>query len=278
MDPRAPHSRFALAEGDPAGIQVLRYHLPGQGSVQLPRSEVERTEGELARQIELLDRWGFTLITFGDYRLYLKGDLHLPRKPLILTFDDCIRQVHEMVLPVLRDDGARAVVFAVTGSTPASTGHEAHRTPGGLPFDPEHLIALHEAGCEIGSLTCTNRPLPFLACAAMREELTLSKKILEGLIGEPVVSLAYPSDLVSPEAKRQVAESGFEFAVCGAARSTPFGNDLFEIRRHSVRPTTGTLGLAMSAFAPVARLDRLRLRSIPRFGREPDPLQSGVAQ
>ena len=244
----------------------------------LSSQEVRRIGTDLGRQIELLDRWGFTLITFGDYRHFLKGDLHLPRKPLVLTFDDCIRNVHQSVLPVLQVGGTRAIVFAVTGTTPPSAGHSLHTPPGVLPFDGEHLLALQEAGCEIGSLTCTNRPLTLLAPEASQNELLRSKEILEGLLGASVFSLAYPADMVSPEVKRLAAETGFEFAVCGATGNSVFGDDLFEIPRHTIRPTTGTVGLALRAFAPVNRFERLRQRSVSRLGRDVERMSPETMQ
>ncbi len=43
------------------------------------------------RHLELLDRWGFTTVTLNDIRLSQEGELNLPAKPVIITFDDGYR-------------------------------------------------------------------------------------------------------------------------------------------------------------------------------------------
>ena len=35
-----------------------------------------------------LEKLGFTTITFEDYHLFREGKLNLPKKPIIVTFDD----------------------------------------------------------------------------------------------------------------------------------------------------------------------------------------------
>ena len=80
------------------------------------------------------------------------------------------------------------------------------------------------AGMDIGSHTHTHRILSHLDADSQRDELGQSREILEGMLGEPVTSVAYP--VGSPESYGpetcQIAESlgyrvGFNF-IAGVNR------------------------------------------------------------
>lgn len=260
-DPSGP----PFTEGDPSSIQVLRYRLP---SASDPTPAGTLLAGAVMdRQFELLDRWGFTLITFDDYRLFREGELHLPRRPIIVTFDGGIHALHRDVLPSVRLNGFRVVVFAATGTSPVQRNTDAGRTTKDAPFDPDHLIAFHESGCEIGSLTCSNTPLCGQPADVIKRELARSREILEHVIGTPVLTLAYPGDRTSELVKRAAQEAGYLCAVCAQTPHPVFGSDLYEIRRRTIDARTSTLGLALTAFAPGSRLGTFGLRSISRMRR-----------
>ncbi len=253
-----------LAEGDPYGITVLRYTIPSR-HLSPPRGSRDVPPGNiLRRHLDLLDRWGFTLITLSDCRLFLKGELHLPRKPVVLTFDGGPPELYRTLLHVFREIGGRAVVFVASGDP--STTHTHTRST--LAACGDHLHALAETGSEIGSLTCTGRPLPSLPAEVVEGELTRSKALIEDLLDMPVHSCAYPHDAVTPAIKRMVIKAGYDFAVGGGASPTVFGTDLYEIGRRPVGITVGPLGLAMQVFGPRERIKRMRLKSLARLGQD----------
>ncbi len=259
----APFHRNAdFSEGDPSTIQVIHYLLPEQKQVTglgapIPVDAMEH-------QFELLDRWGFTLITFEDHRLFREGELHLPRKPLIVTFDGPTHAVTRHILPFLRTNGLRAVVFVRTGLRPLDGMPGADQSDAEFQLDTGHLMALQNAGCEIGSLTCSNRPLVAMAEDAVRRELHSSREILEKATGTQVLTLAYPHGETSPTVKRIAEESGYLYAVGGMTPHMVFGSDLLEIRRRTIDQDTGTMGLALSVFSPGSKLGSFGRRSLAR--------------
>ena len=52
-----------------------------------------------------------TIVTLLDIIKHLYNDIKLPRKPLLLTFDDGFREMHEIVFPILKQKGVQAVFF-----------------------------------------------------------------------------------------------------------------------------------------------------------------------
>src|SRR2546425_1411852 len=94
-------------------LPVLLYHKidripPG---ARYPRSYVtpERFEAQLA----FLRRRGYESISFADYLAYRRGAGRLPRRPVIVTFDDGYRSNRDVALPLLQQYGFRATIFLV---------------------------------------------------------------------------------------------------------------------------------------------------------------------
>jgi peptidoglycan/xylan/chitin deacetylase (PgdA/CDA1 family) len=241
-------------EGDPLNISVLRYRSAGRGT-DVRRVDQEASE-VFRKHLELLDRWGFTTITLSDYGHFLRGELHLPRRPVILTFDGL--DLLAPLLAPLREVGGRAMVFVATGSLEGGTGDR------GVP----RLRELLDAGVQVGSLTCTQRDLATLTSCERAEELLRSRETLEDLLGVPVESCAYPFDAVNLDVKRSALESGYAFGLTGPRGPRLFGTDHLEIRREEIDLTSGVFNLALRAFAPTDRLRRLRTRTMALVTKE----------
>src|SRR5512137_113288 len=94
-------------------IRVLLYH-----HISVAKS-THKTPGMMVqadsfrRHLELLDRWGYTAITFDDVRLHLAGELNLPNRPVIITFDGGYADVYDTAFPLLQEYGMKAVVFVI---------------------------------------------------------------------------------------------------------------------------------------------------------------------
>src|SRR3989454_4661535 len=110
-------------------LPVLLYHKidripPG---ARYPRSYVtpERFEAQLA----FLRRRGYESISFADYLAYRHGAGRLPRRPVIVTFDDGYRSNRDVALPLLQQYGFRATIFLVA----ERIGGDQTVGPGGIP-------------------------------------------------------------------------------------------------------------------------------------------------
>jgi peptidoglycan/xylan/chitin deacetylase (PgdA/CDA1 family) len=159
-------------------------------------ADLSVTPDALARQLQVLQRQGYTGVTFG-------AAVHEPDvgRRVAVTFDDAFLSVLELAKPVLDELGWPATVFAVSDHVRdgwplawsgterwLTTEHEAELRG----MDAAQLQALAAAGWEIGSHTATHPSLPALAADELQEELERSKADLEALLGLPMDSIAYP--------------------------------------------------------------------------------------
>lgn len=210
------------------------------------------SEHNFRRQLELLDRWGFTSITFEDYRLFLEGKLDLPRKAIIITFDDGYEDTYALAFPLLKEFGMKAVVFVLGDRRITTNIWDSVR---GEPassrlLNDKQILELHQNGFEIGAHTLTHARLPMLPRERAWEEISRSRMFLETLLNGPVRTFAYPYGLVNTTVKEMVREAGFLFA-CGAFSGPAcMDQDYFEIRRILVSQQDNVLTFLLKIFAP----------------------------
>src|ERR1043165_973668 len=96
---------FTKTQGNPRLIKVLMYHRITD-SVELARSNWTCVHvDDFRRQLMLLNKWGFSAITFEDYRLFCKGEIALPKRPVIITFDDGYLDTSALAFPILQEFG-----------------------------------------------------------------------------------------------------------------------------------------------------------------------------
>jgi peptidoglycan/xylan/chitin deacetylase (PgdA/CDA1 family) len=206
---------------------------------------------DFRRQLELLDQWGFTPITFRDYRLFLEGRLDLPKKPIILSFDDGYLDTYELALPVMLDMGFKAVIFVLGEKKIKSNYWDRHlEIPDAPLMVGRQIVELHEAGFEIGSHSLTHPKLPELAEDELWEQVCRSRILLEILLDSPVHTFSYPYGLLNPAVKEAVKNAGYRFACAVGSGPAVFGDDHFEIRRITVLGRTTTAGFALRLLTP----------------------------
>jgi len=212
----------------------------------------------LRRQLEFLDRRGFTAITLADYCLALKGELELPKRPVILTFDDGYQDTYDLAFPLLREFGVRAVVFVL--ADPAvrynawDDGLDVPRAP---LMSIGNVCAMHAAGFEIGAHGMTHADLPSITEREAWREIAHAKTALEGMLGAPVNSFAYPYGRVTERVRRLVVDAGYETACGVYTGPSRCGDDPFDILRVTIPGSITTAGFELKASLPVERLHRL---------------------
>jgi peptidoglycan/xylan/chitin deacetylase (PgdA/CDA1 family) len=217
-------------------LLVLLYHNVGRP----PRGRglpAHYVEPELLRaQIRCLQRAGHTFLTAARALSWLEGAETDLRRPVLLTFDDGLVNLHARALPVLAEEGVPALVFVVAGQVGGRTAWEpnpAHRDNPLLTW--EQLIEMQAAGVAIGSHTLTHPHLTDLPPEQVVEELRESKRRLENGLGTAVETLAYPYGDFNAQAELAAREAGYR-----AGFSTRLGlntpeTDRLALRRVNVR-------------------------------------------
>ena len=215
-------------------IPILMYHAvaqhPAAGIYRLSvRPEM------FAAQLALLQREGFTTLTFSHLAAALERAEDLPPRAIVLTFDDGYADFHREALPLLVEHGAVATVFVTTGWV-----HDAGE-PTGAP--PDRMLSWRQidevsAAIEIGAHSHTHAQLDQLPDAALRRELSLSKALLEDRLGKEVPAVAYPYGYSSVRVRAAVLAAGYRHAAGVANVATRPHDDLLALPRLTIKRST----------------------------------------
>lgn len=87
------------------------------------------TTAQLSNHLEVLTTKGFEFITVGDWLSYIYQGVALPRRPVLLTFDDAYASCLTLAYPVLKAFGARATLFVPTAYVGSTSSWDTDAAP-----------------------------------------------------------------------------------------------------------------------------------------------------
>lgn len=214
----------------PLQVPVLMYHEIADIAVTPSRLAV--APDAFADQLAYLRDEGFNAITAGELSKILAGGPgELPERPVVLTFDDGYGDFYSQGLPLLKQHGFTGTIFMTTGWI----GKEDEKK---RMLNWRELAEVEQAGIEIGAHTCKHPQLDQLPENLIREELYVSKSLLEDNLGLPVPGLAYPFGYSNAKVRRVTQELGYAYAYAvDNALSTSAAN-AFAIPRLTVKRIT----------------------------------------
>lgn len=229
-------------------IKVLMYHRIVKNEKK-GRDKYSVTIKDFRTQLKVLEMLNFTPITFQDYKLYLEEKLTLPKKPIILTFDDGYLDTFELAIPALLDFDMRAVIF-VMGDRSLQRADWDEKKSGSELMSNEQILVASTLGFEIGAHSMNHKNLTELSEIELREELMDSMKSIESILGKQIYSFAYPYGATNEKVSRITEECGFTFG-CGVYSGPPaFSEDFFDFRRFSIGSRTGILRFLLYMVTP----------------------------
>jgi peptidoglycan/xylan/chitin deacetylase (PgdA/CDA1 family) len=227
--------RPTTLSGNPGRTRVLMYHRILQDNMPGPQHQYWLSQKEFRRQMRFLVRHGFTSMTFEEYWLYKNGQFCLPRKPVILTFDDAYVDTYAIAFPILRELGLKAVIFAVADPDIHTSIWDSDVAGGVAPLmSTNQLREMRKAGFEIGSHGLHHKALSLLAPQEAWVEISRSRAILESAIQASVQTFCYPYGSLNVSVKKMVRDAGYRMGVSAWAGPARFGRDDYQIRRIAV--------------------------------------------
>ncbi|MEI6435211.1 MAG: polysaccharide deacetylase family protein [Bacteroidota bacterium] len=178
--------QFSLLIPSRRGLPVLMYHKISESGAD----GLTVTTRQFEQQLQYLKQQGYQSIGFKKLKSLVNDGMPLPRKSIILTFDDAYRNFLELALPLLKKYQFSATVFvpvAYIGKTNIwDNGGEA------IMNDQElKRLALNDE-IEVGLHSFLHRSFGDMTPAEIRDDLESCSKTLR-FHGIPFVkTLAYP--------------------------------------------------------------------------------------
>jgi len=172
------------------------------------------------RQMAYIKNHGYDVIRLDELVKATKAGKSLPRKTVVITFDDGYENNYTAAFDILKKYGFPATIFVPSDKV---------NQPGYLNWNQiKDMVA---GGITIGSHTRTEAYLPDLSLAQQKDEIQESKRILEENLGVSIDYFCYPIGGFSDQIKGIVQEAGYK-AACATNRGYDrFNKDVFELNR-----------------------------------------------
>jgi peptidoglycan/xylan/chitin deacetylase (PgdA/CDA1 family) len=257
---------------------LMLHHVEAQAAAALappprhPDSYLSRRQ--LAALLDLLGNGGYRTFTLAEAVARCAAGRRLPRRSVVLTFDDGCRCFRDQALPELAARGMTATLFAVSGELGGSNAWD--RQPGAPAERLETLLSAADlrevaaAGIEVGSHGRHHLDLTACGAAALADEVAGSRAELAAALGAPVHTFCYPYGRLDAAARAAAEHAGYAAAAAIHGVSAARRGDPFALPRLTVNPRDSRFELrlkASGAYAWWSRLPRLGiLRTLRRAG------------
>jgi len=181
---------------DGTRVSVLGYH---DFSETLPETEMRINTTKFRTQLETIIQRGITIISLQDFIAWKRGDLELPEKCVLLTFDDGWLSVYTDAFPILKELGLPFTLYL----------YKNYVDGGGKALTSGMIREMLANGATLGSHSVSH-PRPSMVRAQrdkgpdafekyLQIELGKSKVFLEKHFGVPVTTYAYPGGFFTEE-------------------------------------------------------------------------------
>jgi peptidoglycan/xylan/chitin deacetylase (PgdA/CDA1 family) len=209
-------------------VPILEYHVLGSAPPGAPYPELYVTRPDFHQQMDWLDSHGYEAVTLEAVENAWYRGATLPRKPVVISFDDGYRPQFTYALPELRKHG-----------WPGLLNLKAE----GSDLYTSNVEAMIDAGWELAAHTIHHLDLTTLNTAQLKEEVTGSRKLLRREYGVPVANFCYPAGRFDSTVIAAVEAAGYTGATTEipgyAERQKPY-----ELSRFEILGSTGVSGLA----------------------------------
>ncbi len=214
-----PVVRGAAARRTP--VPILMYHVLGTPPAGAPLTELWVTKARFREQMAALSKAGYQAVTLKAVWAGWTEGGPLPRKPVVVSFDDGYLSHATVAAPTMRRYGWPGVVNLAVRNLGAD----------GLP---RHLAQeMIKEGWEFDSHTLTHPDLRTIDAAQLREELAGSRRRIEQLLGVRPRFFCYPAGKYDARVIAAVKAAGYEAATTvepGVARSSDAAMELPRVR------------------------------------------------
>ena len=213
-------------------VPILLYHSVAERGAPRYRKWAVRPDMFIA-QMRYLHENGYTPITVTQFVTAI-SELpgRLPKRPVVLTFDDGFADFYSDALPILINYGFVATLYLATGFIGQTSRWLSREGEGLRPMLTWQQVAeLSACGIECGAHSHTHLELDTLPYIMVQDELARSKSILQERIGLPVYTFAYPHGYYTSQVRHLVQQTGYSSACAVKHAMSSTNDDMFALAR-----------------------------------------------
>ncbi len=181
---------------DNRGVPVICYHSIDKDPSG--KSPIIISKEKFRQQIQTIKDDGYTTLTMDQLDAYLFKKKPVPKKSVVITFDDGYVDNYKNAFPILKEFHMHATIFVISGYL----NRELYLTS-------EEIKEMSDYGLDVESHTVSHSRLSTLSYVDQLKELKNSKETIENITHKPVISIAYPEGKFNDDTKRATLEAGY---------------------------------------------------------------------
>jgi len=210
-------------------LPIIMYHSINHTSGTTGKTVV--SPEALERQMRFLRERKYNVITLAEAVSYLSRKARPPRNTVAITIDDGYEDNFMYAYPILKKYRIPATIFIIVGHV---------GNAGFMRWD--QIKEMSNSGLiDIESHTVHHPWLTGLGAQDLEQEMSESRKILEGNLGKKIRFLCYPMGCFNERVKQAAKNAGYEAAFGTKQTRLSANYDLYEIKRVRVSPTANNL-------------------------------------
>jgi peptidoglycan/xylan/chitin deacetylase (PgdA/CDA1 family) len=213
-------------------VPVLMYHVIATppSSASLPELYVDPRTFD--GQMEALRKQGYVGVSLNQvYDAWFK-DGELPRKPIVVSFDDGYRSQYVYARPELRKLGWPGVLSAISGRIGQPNAE----------LSDQMVQTLINDGWELDSHTINHVDVSQASGAQLTSEVAGSRRMLQQRFHQPVNFFCYPSGRYDDQAIQAVRDAGYLGATT-TDEGLASKSEMYTLKRVRVDGSDGVSGL-----------------------------------
>lgn len=219
------------------GILVLTYHhlLKNEENQRFGHTSTTTSDVAFSNQMTYLKQAGYDTISLYQLEAYLKNQINLPGKALVLTFDDGLKSVYRYAYPVLKHYGFRTTAFIISSRIKR---HPQKWNPDSLQFmsisELKQIQTVFNVQSHSHFLHRTNgNRQPILVSRSQHNiefDFEHSRRALSQFTPH-VLYLSYPFGGYNQQAIQAAKEAGFHMAVTTVQGKVKPGDNPYTLKR-----------------------------------------------
>jgi peptidoglycan/xylan/chitin deacetylase (PgdA/CDA1 family) len=230
------------------------YHNVGLSCTDTRRPELTISPSQFERQLQWLAWRGYVGIKVSDLIAARNGSRILPKKPLLITFDDAYADIGEYALPLLERMGFGATVFVITSLIGTTSFWDGRKL-----MNASQIRHWATKGVEFGSHTCTHPDLTCVDRATLRREVVVSARALADITSIRPAAFSYPYGHYNEEVRECVRWTYDAGLTCDVGVNDA-NTDAYLLRRAAAEPSWMIIDLVRLVSGRPLLLNHLRGR------------------
>lgn len=205
-------------------VPVLMYH-----SINYEKGNELRVPKEVFREhMKYLHDKGFSTLTMEEYYNAITKGKKVPKKPVLVTFDDGYKDNYTNGFPILKEYNIKGTIFVITSTIDNSSSY----------LSSSEIKELQQNNIDIESHTVNHVELSGLSYEEQLQELKDSKELIDRLLNKNTIAICFPVGKFNDDTINACKKAGYKLGFTTKPGFSNFEQGAYKLKRLRINAST----------------------------------------